>query len=143
MNYLATLLLPAQTLPKLDFSEGIPSDCVTMVAIPTVLLNEKQVRKLADDLEVRYLGNQDPNIHYALLSDLPDSPSEPREDNVLIDLASDLIRRLNQKYAGQGMGSFFLFHRHRVYNPRERLWMGWERKRGKLMDLNNLLRGKI
>jgi cyclic beta-1,2-glucan synthetase len=143
MNYLATLLLPAQTLPKMDLSEGIPNNCVTMVAIPTVLLNEKQVRQLADDLEVRYLGNQDTNIHYALLSDLPDSPSEPREDSALVDLAADLIRKLNQKYAGQGMGSFFLFHRHRVYNPRERLWMGWERKRGKLMDLNNLLRGQF
>ena len=142
MNYLATLLLPAQTLPKLDFSEGVPSDCITMVAIPAVFMNEKQVRKLADDLEVRYLGNQDPNIHFALLSDLPDSPSEPREDNTLVNLASDLIRKLNDKYGGQGMGSFFLFHRHRIYNPRERLWMGWERKRGKLMDLNNLLRGK-
>src|ERR1022692_1157210 len=143
MNYLATLLLPAQTLPKLDFSEGIPNDCVTLVAIPTVLVSEKQVRKLVDDLEVRYLGNQDPNIHYALLSDLPDSPAEPREDNLLVDLTADLIRRLNEKYAGQGMGSFLLIHRHRVYNPRERLWMGWERKRGKLMDLNNLLRGKF
>ncbi|MGC2258883.1 MAG: glucoamylase family protein [Candidatus Sulfotelmatobacter sp.] len=143
MNYLATLLLPAQTLPKLDFSEGIPNDCVTLVAIPTVLMNEKQVRRLVDDLEVRYLGNQDANIHYALLSDLPDSPFEPREDNILVDLAADLVRRLNEKYAGEGMGSFFLFHRHRVYNPRERLWMGWERKRGKLMDLNNLLRDKF
>jgi len=143
MNYLATALLPAQTLPKLDFSDGLPVDCVTLVAIPAVLLNQDQVRRLAEDLEVRYLGNQDPNIHYALLSDLPDSPSEPREDNVLVDLAADQIRRLNEKYAGQGTGSFFLFHRHRVYNPRERLWMGWERKRGKLMDLNNLLRGKF
>jgi cyclic beta-1,2-glucan synthetase len=143
MNYLATLVLPAQTLPKLDFSEGIPTDCVTLVAIPTVLMSEKQVRKLAEDLEVRYLGNQDTNIHYALLSDLPDSPFHPREESALVDLASELIRGLNSKYAGQGMGSFFLFHRHRVYNPRERLWMGWERKRGKLMDLNNLLRGKF
>jgi hypothetical protein len=141
MNYLATLLLPAQTLPKLDFSEGIPNDCATLVAIPTVLLSEKQVRKLVDDLEVRYLGNQDRNIHYALLSDLPDSPAQPRETHVLVDLASDLIAKLNEKYAGEGMGAFYLFHRHRVYNPRERLWMGWERKRGKLMDLNNLLRG--
>ncbi|MFZ0321520.1 MAG: glucoamylase family protein [Candidatus Sulfotelmatobacter sp.] len=111
------------------------------MAIPTMLLNEKQVRKLADDLEVRYLGNQDRNIHYALLSDLPDSSSEPREDHLLVDLASELVDELNQKYAGQAAGSFFLFHRHRVYNPRERIWMGWERKRGKLMDLNNLLRG--
>ena len=143
MNYLVTLLLPAKAMPKLDFSQGIPVDCVTMVAIPTMLLNDKQVRKLAEDLEVRYLGNQDPNLHFALLSDLPDSAAEPREDDPLIDLAADLIDHLNEKYAGHGAGSFFLFHRHRVYNPRERIWMGWERKRGKLMDLNKLLRGEF
>ncbi len=143
MNYFATLLVPAQTLPKLEFPDGLPNDCVTLVAIPTVFMDEKQVHKLVEDLEVRYLGNQDPNIHFALLSDLPDSPSHPREENVLVDLASDLIRGLNEKYAGASAGSFYLFHRHRVYNPRERLWMGWERKRGKLMDLNNLLRDKF
>jgi len=76
MNYLATLLLPAQTLPSWILG-GIPNDCVTLVAVPAVLLNEQQVRKLADDLEVRYLGNQDANIHYALLSDLPDSRRSP------------------------------------------------------------------
>src|ERR1700688_1394483 len=141
MNYLATLLIPAQILPKLDFSEGLPGDCVTMVAIPTMLVNEKQVRRLVDALEVRFLGNQDRNLHFALLTDLPDSPSEPDEDNALVELASTLIRRLNEKYADQAAGSFFMLHRHRVYNPRERLWMGWERKRGKLMDLNTLLRG--
>src|ERR1700692_543256 len=143
MNYLATLLIPAQILPKLDFSEGLPDDCVTMVSIPTMLLSEKQVRRLVDALEVRFLGNQDPNLHFALLTDLPDSPSEPDEDNALVELASTLIRRLNEKYAEQAAGSFFMLHRHRIYNPRERLWMGWERKRGKLMDLNNLLRGQF
>jgi hypothetical protein len=116
---------------------------VTLVSIPTMLLNEKQVHKLVEDLEVRFLGNQDPNLHFALLTDLPDSLEEPQKDHPLVDLASDLIRKLNEKYALEGMGSFFLFHRHRVYNPRERIWMGWERKRGKLMDLNNLLRGKF
>jgi hypothetical protein len=141
MNSLVTSLLPAQILPKLDFSDGLPDDCVTVVAIPTMLLNEKQVHKLVDDLEVRYFGNQDPNLHFALLTDLPDSSFEPNEDNPLIDLAAELIRKLNQKYAPEGMGTFFLLHRHRVYNPQERLWMGWERKRGKLMDLNNLLYG--
>jgi len=141
MNYLVTLALPAEIISKLDLSEGLPDDCIALVSIPAVLLNEKQVRKLAEDLEIRFLGNHDPNLHFALLTDLPDSPWEPREDNSLVDLCSDLIRGLNEKYAGQGMGSFFLFHRRRVYNPRERLWMGWERKRGKLMDLNNLLRG--
>ena len=94
-------------------------------------------------LEVRFLGNHDPNLHFALLTDLPDSPSKPQEDNSLVDLCSDLIRGLNEKYAAKGMGSFFLLHRRPTYNPREKLWMGWERKRGKLMDLNNLLRGQL
>ena len=142
MNYVVSGLLRAQILPKLDFSEGIPDDCVTLVAVPTLLLNEKQVRTLVEDLEVRFLGNHDPNIHFALLSDLADSDQPAPEDSPLVDLCSSLIRELNEKYAGQGMGSFFLLHRHRIYNPREKGWMGWERKRGKLLDLNKLLRGQ-
>jgi cyclic beta-1,2-glucan synthetase len=143
MNYRITQLLPPEILPKLDFSDGLPPECVTLVSIPTLLLSRKQVHKLVDDLEVRFLGNHDPNLHFALLTDLPDSPATPQEDNPLVDLCSDLIRGLNEKYAGKEMGSFFLLHRHPIYNPRERLWMGWERKRGKLMDLNNLLRGQV
>ncbi|HEV2714406.1 MAG TPA: glycosyl transferase, partial [Terriglobales bacterium] len=142
MNHLITSLLPPEILPKLDFSEAIPGNCITMVAVPSLLLNEKQVRGLVEDLEVRFLGNHDPNIHFALLTDFPDSREPASEDSPLIDLCADLIRELNERYAGQEMGSFFLFHRHRVYNPREKTWMGWERKRGKLLDLNKLLRGK-
>ena len=144
MNYFATSVLTAQTLPKLEFAEGVPDDCVTMVAIPTMFTSAEQVHRMVDQLEVRYLGNQDRNIHYALLTDMPDSAFQPREDTApLVDLAARLIGELNEKYANEGMGTFFLFHRHRVYNPRERLWMGWERKRGKLMDLNNLIRGQF
>jgi cyclic beta-1,2-glucan synthetase len=142
MNYLVTSVLPAEILPKLDFTEAIPDNCVTMVAVPSLLLSEKQVRELVEDLEVRFLGNHDPNVHFALVTDLPDSREPAREDNPLITLCSDLIHELNEKYASQNMGSFFLFHRHRVYNPREKSWMGWERKRGKLLDLNKLLRGQ-
>src|SRR5437868_1179816 len=141
MNDWITSLLPPEILPKLDFAEGIPANCVTMVAIPSLLLSEEQVRGLVEDLEVRFLGNHDPHMHFALLTDLPDSREAPQEDSSLVDLCADLIHELNERYAGQRMGSFFLFHRHRVYNPRERAWMGWERKRGKLLDLNRLLRG--
>src|SRR5580658_867316 len=140
MNYLVTSLLPAEILPKLDFSEAIPDHCVTMVAVPSLLLGEKQVRELVENLEVRFLGNHDPNCHFALVTDLPDSREPAREGNPLITLCSDLIHELNDKYENQNKGSFFLFHRHRAYNPREKSWMGWERKRGKLLDLNNLLR---
>jgi cyclic beta-1,2-glucan synthetase len=139
-NYLITLLLPPQILPKIDLSEGVPDDCITLVAVPSLLLDESQVRRLIEGLEVRFLGNHDRNLHFALLTDLPDSRQEPREDSPLIELCSELIRGLNEKYSGRNMGSFLLFHRHRIYNPREKAWMGWERKRGKLMDLNKLLR---
>jgi cyclic beta-1,2-glucan synthetase len=142
MNHLVTLLLPAELRPKLDFSAAIPADCVTLVAVPSLLLSEKQVRGLVEDLEVRFLGNHDPNIHFCLLTDLPDSREPDREDSELVALCAELIGALNQKYASQKMGSFFLLHRHRVYNPREKSWMGWERKRGKLLDLNKLLRGQ-
>ena len=142
MHYLVVALLPAEILPKLDYSGGIPDDCVTLVAIPTLLLSEKQVRGLVEDLEVRFLGNHDPNIHFALITDLPDSDEPAAEASPLIDLCANLIRELDERYSGKQMGSFFLLHRHRAYNRRERGWMGWERKRGKLLDLNNLLRGE-
>src|SRR5579864_5806226 len=143
MNYLTTNLLPAAFLSKLDFSDGIPDDCMTLVAIPTLLLNEKQVHGLVEKLEVRFLGNHDPNLHFALVSDLPDSPKPAPEDDALVELCSKLISELNERYAEKNIGSFFLLHRHRVYNPRERGWMGWERKRGKLLDLNRLMRGQF
>jgi cyclic beta-1,2-glucan synthetase len=142
MNYVATNLLPATTLPKLDFSKGIPDDCLTMVAIPTLLLSDEQVHTLIEDLEVRYLGNHDRNIHFAIVSDLADAHQPASEENALVALCSKLITELNERYSAKKTGSFFHFHRHRVYNPRERRWMGWERKRGKLLDLNQLLRGQ-
>ncbi|MBV9610249.1 MAG: glycosyl transferase, partial [Acidobacteria bacterium] len=142
MNYITTLLLPPRSIPKLDFSEGIPDSCATIVAVPALLLNEAQVRQLVEDLEVRYLGNRDRNLHFALVTDLPDSKEPASEDDPRVTLCSELISQLNAKYADQGRGSFLLLHRHRVYNWREQRWMGWERKRGKLMDFARLLRNE-
>lgn len=142
MNYLTSSLLQPQILPKLDFRDGIPNDCTTMVVIPTLLLDEKQVRQLVGDLEVRYLGNMSANLHFALLTDLPDSDEESGEDDPKVGLCGQLIRELNEKYACNGSGTFSMFHRHRVYNPREGVWMGWERKRGKLLDFNRLILGQ-
>ncbi len=140
MNCVTTWLLPVQFLPKLDFSKGIPRDCATVVAVPALLLTEVQIRQLVEHLEVRFLGNRDRNLHFALLTDLPDSREPAPEDDPRVDLCASLIDNLNEKYSEQGRGSFLLLHRHRVYNASEKLWMGWERKRGKLMDLARLLR---
>ncbi len=133
-------------LPKIDLTDGIPADYTSMVAVPTLLLNEAQVRELVQDLEVRCLANPDPNLHFALLTDLPDSVSRPRENDIdpMVVLAVELINELNARYKGQKkFGHFLLLHRHRIFNARQGVWMGWERKRGKLLDLNNLLTGNF
>jgi cyclic beta-1,2-glucan glucanotransferase len=142
MNQLISFLLPPRPLPKLDFSRGIPKDCATVVVVPTLLISEQQVRQAVRDLEVRYAGNRDANLHFALLTDLPDSLEPSDERDILVELCSQLVTALDEKYRGQAGGCFFHFHRHRIYNASEGLWMGWERKRGKLLDFNNYLRGK-
>jgi hypothetical protein len=143
VNNTVTAIFGPQPLPKLDFSKGIPLDCATMVAVPTLLLNEEQVRKMVVDLEVRFLANRDPNLHFALLTDLPDSVSQPHDhdSHPLVELAVQLVDELNARYTSPKGGSFLLLHRHRVFNTRQGVWMGWERKRGKLLDLNKLLVG--
>ncbi|HEV2711259.1 MAG TPA: glucoamylase family protein [Edaphobacter sp.] len=141
VNGSITALLKADPLPKLDFSKGVPAEMTALVIVPTLLMNEKQVTELFEELEARYLANQDPNIHFGLLTDLPDTTTRPPEedDSPLVLLALRLVDELNAKYATQEGGSFFLLHRHRVFNARQGVWMGWERKRGKLLDLNKLL----
>jgi hypothetical protein len=143
VNSTVTTVFGPQPLPKLDFRKGIPPEFATMVAVPALLLNEEQVRKLVVDLEVRFLANRDPQLHFALLTDLPDSLSKPHEDDAhpLVELAILLINELNARYAPRRCGSFLLLHRHRIFNTRQGMWMGWERKRGKLLDLNKLLVG--
>ena len=141
VNNTVTALMKADSLPKLDYSKGVPADAITLVVVPTLLFNETQVRELFDELEARYLSNQDPNIHFGLLTDLPDTKARPLDEksNPLAIFAAQCVNELNVKYAHEKGGSFFLLHRHRVFNSRQGVWMGWERKRGKLLDLNKFL----
>ena len=141
VNNVVTALLKTEALPKVDFSEGVPAEATTIVVVPTLLLHEKQVRELLDELEARYLSNQDPNLHFALLTDLPDTAEQPFDEdrNPLVAMAVQSIDDLNAKYSRAKGGSFLLLHRHRVFNARQGVWMGWERKRGKLLDLNQFL----
>jgi hypothetical protein len=145
VNSTVTAIFDPDPLPKLDFSKGIPADCSTLVAVPALLMDEAQVRALVNDLEVRFLANRDPHLHFALLSDLPDSVNKPRTNDThsLAELAVRLIDELNAKYKSSGSGRFILLHRHRIFNVRQGVWMGWERKRGKLLDLNKLLTGEF
>jgi cyclic beta-1,2-glucan synthetase len=141
VNGIVSSLLKPEPLPKMDFTRGVPHAAMTLVVIPTLLLREPQVQELFEDLEARFLSNEDPNIHFALLTDLPDSPVQPSPDeqHPLVRMAVRYTENLNAKYAHGKGGRFFLLHRYRAFNRRQGVWMGWERKRGKLLDLNKLL----
>lgn len=142
VNWLAMLMVKPQPLPRLDFSSGIPPEHRTMVVVPTMLSNPGAVKGLLEDVEVRYLANRDDNLHFALLTDLVDAPQEVQAgDEDLVRLARAGIEQLNQKYESHRNDIFFLFHRPRRWNAQEGVWMGYERKRGKLAELNALLRG--
>jgi cyclic beta-1,2-glucan synthetase len=141
VNWAATLLAEPRTLPRLDFSTGIPAEHRAVVAVPTMLTDPEEIDGLIESLEVRFLANRDRYLAFALLSDLRDSPSEKVEgDEALVARAVAGIEGLNAKYGADA--PFFLFHRARRHNPREAVWMGWERKRGKLEEFNGALRGE-
>lgn len=141
-NWLTTLWVKPKPLPKLDFSTGIPMEFKTLVVVPTLIAGKVQLEKLIEDLEVRFLANRDPNLLFALLTDFRDAPARIMfEDEGLLTLAKKKIIELNQHYGKGDNDLFFLFHRPRVWNGVDKIWMGHERKRGKLSDLNHLLRG--
>ncbi|HVR36522.1 MAG TPA: glycosyltransferase family 2 protein, partial [Methylomirabilota bacterium] len=142
VNLLAALFIGPRPLPRLDFSEGIPAHARTMVVIPTLLTSPRAVTDLVEGIELRYLGNRDPNLLFALLTDFCDAPERTQPgDAELLRLAREGVESLNARYSPGGPTLFHLFHRPRVWNPHERLWMGYERKRGKLEQFNELLRG--
>ena len=141
-NWLATLLATPWPLPRLDFSAGIPPEARTLVVTPTLLASAANIEDLVEALEVRFLANQDDRLHFGLLTDFRDAGEETLpEDAALVQLAAQRIEALNEQYRRVGGDTFFLFHRPRRWNPQEQVWMGYERKRGKLEDLNALLRG--
>jgi len=142
MNWLATLLVKPKLLPRLDYSSGIAPDCATMVVVPTMLASVDGVDCLIETLEIHYLSNRDKHLYFALLTDFRDAPQENMPgDQALLQRAREGIEMLGRKYSSDRKNLFFLLHRPRRWNVGEGVWMGHERKRGKLVEFNGLLRG--
>jgi cyclic beta-1,2-glucan synthetase len=143
-NWLATLLLKPQLLPRLGYSPGgIEPESRGMVVVPTIPRSAEGIDHLLQTLEIHHLANRDPRLHFALLTDWPDAAEENLpEDGPLLERAKAGIESLNRKYAGGRRDLFFLFHRPRRWNESEGVWMGYERKRGKLVQFNAFLRGR-
>lgn len=161
INWLITLIIKPHILPKLQFKSEIPAPFQTLVVIPSIVTNRGEIDALAHQLELHYLRNPEPGLLFALLTDFSDADSETLpEDEDLIQYARAAIEALNVKYdcpppgdmnqAAEGSNAgvlpretklFYFLQRKRLWNPAEQKWMGWERKRGKLHELNLLLRG--
>jgi cyclic beta-1,2-glucan synthetase len=133
-------LLPPRTLPGLDFTRGLPEGTRTLVVIPTLLGRAEDVTGTVRQIELHYLSNPDPRLQFALLTDDVDSPTR-RADTTLLESAARAIDALNARHGKSGRGPFHLLHRESLWNPSEERFIGWERKRGKLEELNRLLRG--
>jgi hypothetical protein len=139
---LALWIVHPRRLVRLDFLGDVPEDARTMVIIPTLLTSVKRAEALIEHVEVLALANLDPNIHFAILSDFEDSAARDRPDDAaILAAARDGLAALIRRFGAGHEHRFFLFHRDRLWNPSEQVWMGWERKRGKIEEFNALLRG--
>jgi cyclic beta-1,2-glucan synthetase len=139
VNWLAPLVALPKALPRMDFSLGIPASSRTLVVVPTMLSSPQGIDALVEALEVRYLANRDAQLQFALLTDFLDASAKTLpSDEALLAHAQACIEALNRRYDGH---PFLLLHRPRSWNAADRVWMGRERKRGKLEDLNAMLRG--
>lgn len=143
-NHLVTLFLPPRTLARLDFSDNsLPAAYQTAVVVPTLLGSLDDVREALDNLEVQFLANREENLSFALLSDFTDADTETRpEDDAIVQSAMAGVRGLNALHAPGEPPVFFVLHRARQWNPAQGVWMAWERKRGKLSQFNQRLRGE-
>ena len=143
VDHIVTRGFPPTLLPALELRGGIPADLRTLVAVPTLLTSLKDIEEQIERLEIHYLASPEGDLHFALLSDWRDAPSEHVDgDDPLLAAAKEGIARLNQRHGPAAGGDrFLLLHRRRVWNGGEGCWIGWERKRGKLCELNRLLRG--
>ncbi len=139
INFIVTRLMDAAVIPGLALRDGVPEEFRTLVVVPTLLTSRDDIEELIDRLEVHFLSNADGELYFALLTDWTDSETEKvSTDDMLLNEALEGISRLNARH---NTDRFLLLHRSRKWNPQQNKWMGWERKRGKLHELNRLLRG--
>ena len=142
LNWDITHFFSPRLLPNIDLSKGIPAAARTMVVVPVIFNDQATVAALVDKLEIAYLANNDEHLHFALLSDFADGPTrEMPGDQEILDSAIAGVEQLNQQYSAGQPIRFHLFHRMRQWCETEQKWIGWERKRGKLREFNQLLRG--
>lgn len=129
-------------LPRMEFAKGIPEECSTIVAIPAILPNEAALQKLLISMEQHYLCNREDNLSFAIIGAFQDADQKHLDtDNNVVNAALKGVEELNARYATNGKDKFYYFHRERRYNETNNKWIGWERKRGALLEFNQFVLG--
>lgn len=140
LNYILSKTTKAKLIPKLDFSDGIPKEDATFVCIPTIINSAKKVNELMEKLEIYYIANKSENLYFALLGDTTASKNEKEDFDKEVELAGcEAVNKLNEKYKTEGFPIFHFLYRQRIWNSSERIFLGWERKRGLLNQFNSFL----
>jgi len=140
INYCLIKKVKPKLIPKMDFTNGIPKSASTIVVIPTIINSSNKVKELMHKLEVYYLANKTDNLYFALLGDCTASQNEnePFDEEVAGEGLKE-EERLNKKYSYPGKKIFYFLYRNRTWNPKEKSFLGWERKRGLLSQFNDFL----
>lgn len=142
INWILNHVFKPSFFPRIELKDSISVEYSTMVVIPALLPDEKRAVALINNLEVYYLSNRENNLYFALAGDYKDSDSKDMAgDEKIVSTAIDRVNELNRKYSKDGNDIFYFFHRHRQFNERQKKWMGWERKRGALVEFNAMLLG--
>lgn len=140
-NQLLIKFVPTEVLPKLDYSKGIPEESKTMVVIPTIITSKEKIKEMFDRLETFYLINKTDNLYFTLLGDVKSSSQEIMDyDQELSLYGEEYAKKLNNKYQKE---LFYFLYRKRIWNENENCFLGYERKRGALLQFNEILLGKM
>ena len=141
-NWLAGKMKKPSFFPRLELKEGIPVSLTTMVVVPTMLSNENRVAELLMNIENHYLANKEANLYFALIGSFKDSKmSQAIEDNEILKKTQEGIDALNSRYSNGDNDIFYYYHRQNLFDETDQVWRGWERKRGALMEFNDLILG--
>ena len=140
INELLIKFVPTNVLPKIDYSKGIPKESATMVVIPTIISTKEKIKEMFESLESYYLINKTDNLYFTLLGDVKASSKEVMPyDKELTEYGKEFAKKLNEKYKND---LFYFIYRKRLWNEKEGEFLGYERKRGALLQFNKILLGE-
>lgn len=137
INRLLIKVVATNPLPKLNYTKGIPDESATMVVIPTIVSSKEKIKTMFSTLETFYLMNKSDNLYFTLLGDVKASDKEVEDyDKEISEYGEKVSTELNKKY---GKDLFYFVYRKRKWNDKESSYLGYERKRGALLQFNKIL----